>query len=695
MVEKVREIAGYSAAELIGQGGFGAVFRAADPEHDRHVAIKLLPGRLNDDERRRFDRERQAMGRLGAHPYIVPVYDSGYTEAGEGYIVMELATGGTLRDRIDGDGPMPWDLATRYLILIAEAVQFAHDQGVLHRDIKPDNILVNEVGFPKLSDFGIAAVLDNETATTATTATLAHAAPEMLDGVASAPAVDVYALGSTLHTLLSGIPPFMRRGEEANMALLINRLVTTAPPDLRPLGVPDEVATVIERALAKDPAHRQPTAAALANELRACLGTEVEGLPSLGAPSLDTPGSPTSHPAPPSVSPSTPPPGTTALSGAPATERMAGGPGAASDALTGGPGAASDAVAGGPGSASDAVAGGPQASAPAPTAVIDDWVKAPPSPATRRRPTGGAMAALIGAGVAAAVLAVVGLGWVMVGGGDDGDDGGGEVATGDLAGSTFGPETEEGDVASAVDAAEEAAEAATAAAAEAAAAAAGTAAEEALDEVASGDDGSEMSEPVDGDDPASATTTAPAAPVSPGDADPTIEIDCPDQVAMDRETSCTILTSGITSGTWRLPAFQVGDAPLTVGTGRTEIVVEPIAAEMLGRSFTLTVSGSTADGRAISAEHVFTVVAVAIEIDCPAEIAVGTSIVCEIVTANAADGEWRIPGFGGDVLTPDRTVIFIEPTDEANVGRTFTLTVDARSADGEVVTATATFVVTA
>lgn len=270
MAANTRDIAGYRQAELIGRGGFASVYRATDAAHGRDVAIKVLLGTLGEAERRRFDRERQTMGRLGSHPNIIAVHESGYTEAGEGYIVMELATGGSLRDRLERDGRMPWDEAVRIMAAIAGAAQAAHDQGVLHRDIKPDNILIDAYGHPKLTDFGIAAVASNATATTSTTATVAHAAPEVLQGQTGSPAVDIYAVGSTLYNLITGWPPF-QRADDQGVSPIITRVLGEQPPDLRAIGVPDAAAAVAERALAKTPQERQANAAILSADLLASI----------------------------------------------------------------------------------------------------------------------------------------------------------------------------------------------------------------------------------------------------------------------------------------------------------------------------------------------------------------------------------------------------------------------------------------
>ncbi|MEM8923402.1 MAG: serine/threonine-protein kinase [Actinomycetota bacterium] len=263
-----RDIAGYTAATLIGHGGFGAVYRAVDHDHGRDVAIKVLPGLSDEQRRRRFDRERRAMGMLAGHSNVMPVHDSGYTANDEGYIVMDFAPGGSLTDRVRGDGPLRWPEAVEVMAAVADATDAAHRHGVLHRDIKPDNILIDRFGVPRLTDFGIAAVAGNATATTSTTATLAHAAPEVLDGRPSSAASDVYSLASTFYNLVLGHPPFVRQGDDG-LAPLMARIITEPPPALGGHGVPMAVEEVVARAMAKDPADRPSSANELAHRLRA------------------------------------------------------------------------------------------------------------------------------------------------------------------------------------------------------------------------------------------------------------------------------------------------------------------------------------------------------------------------------------------------------------------------------------------
>ena len=268
MTEASRTIAGYPDAVLIGQGGFGVVYRATDHAHGREVAVKVLHGVLDDTQRRRFDRERKAMGALGGHPNVIAVHDSGYVESGDGYIVMEYAPGGSYGDRIRRNGPLAWPEALEVIVAVASAVEAAHRSGVLHRDIKPDNILIDRFGTPKLTDFGIAALAGSATNTTSTTATLAHAAPEILDGRPSSAASDVYALASTFHNLILGRPPFFRPGDEGNAAM-IARILTEAPPDLTTVGVPASVAEVANQSLAKGSQDRPASAGDLSRALAA------------------------------------------------------------------------------------------------------------------------------------------------------------------------------------------------------------------------------------------------------------------------------------------------------------------------------------------------------------------------------------------------------------------------------------------
>lgn len=270
-------IEGFEDAVEIGRGGFGVVYRARQPALNRTVAIKMISSTFGAAERERFAREGWAMGTLSGHPHIVNVYAVGIAPSGNPYIVMAYLARGSLAGHVEREGPLPWPEAARIGIKLAGALETAHRAGTLHRDVKPENILLSDYGEPLLADFGIARVQGGfETASGLITASMAHAAPEIFDGKVPTVASDVYALGSTIFTLLAGHPPFVANADEGLVALYL-RIAAEPLPDLRPEGVPSSVCTVIEQALAKDPAARQSSAAELGRQLQ-----EVErrsGLP--------------------------------------------------------------------------------------------------------------------------------------------------------------------------------------------------------------------------------------------------------------------------------------------------------------------------------------------------------------------------------------------------------------------------------
>lgn len=241
----------------IGRGGFGVVHLARDVAHGRSVAVKTLPRLSDEGARRRFDRERRAMGSLSGHPHIGVIHTSGVNEVGDPYIVMELLGGGSLGDRI-ADGPMPVDEVVEIGLALADALAAAHAAGVLHLDMKPDNVLMSDFGRPKIVDFGIAALVDDETATTTIRATPAYADPEVLDGRPSTPASDVYGLAATMYALLTGHAPYSSQaGVSGESSLGILRRVAVEPvPRIERADVPAPLADLLQRAMAKHAAER-------------------------------------------------------------------------------------------------------------------------------------------------------------------------------------------------------------------------------------------------------------------------------------------------------------------------------------------------------------------------------------------------------------------------------------------------------
>ncbi|MCX7621444.1 MAG: serine/threonine-protein kinase [Acidimicrobiales bacterium] len=261
----------------IGVGGFATVYKAYQPAFRRTVAVKVLAA-LNLDEaaKERFERECQAMGALSEHPNIVTVYGAGFTTSGRPYLVMAYLPGGALAERLEKSGPLSWQEATLIGVHLAGALETAHRAEIIHRDIKPGNVLVSQYGDAQLTDFGIARISGgHETRSGVITASMAHAPPEVLDGQRPSILADVYSLGSTIFELIYGAPAFQAEGDES-MVPMLRRILTEPPPDLRQLGVPDSICQVIERAMAKEPGMRQQSALEFGRELQAA--RRAEGL---------------------------------------------------------------------------------------------------------------------------------------------------------------------------------------------------------------------------------------------------------------------------------------------------------------------------------------------------------------------------------------------------------------------------------
>jgi hypothetical protein len=277
------EIAGLSGPVEVGRGGFGVVYRAHDDRFDREVALKVIRETgLSDEVVARFARECRSLGSLSGHPNIVSIYDAGQTDDGELYLVMEFLPRGSLAERVSKAGAAPPRDVLAWGAALAGALETAHRSGIIHRDVKPENVLFSTFGAPKLVDFGIARMRTAfETRSGQVSATLSHAAPEIIGGAPASAQSDVYSLASVLFHALAGSAPFDRPGEES-LAPLIARIATAQPPDLGEQGVPAPLAAVIARGLAKEPADRPATAAAFGQELQdaaSALGFPVPEVP--------------------------------------------------------------------------------------------------------------------------------------------------------------------------------------------------------------------------------------------------------------------------------------------------------------------------------------------------------------------------------------------------------------------------------
>ncbi|MGF6889344.1 putative ATPase/DNA-binding NarL/FixJ family response regulator [Nocardia sp. GAS34] len=260
-------LAGFDAAELVGRGGFAEVYRCFQASLDRTVAVKVLTEALDDDNRARFLREQRAMGRLTGHPNIVGVLQVGQTESGRPYLVMQYHERGSLDARIREDGPLTVEEAVRVGRKLAGALGAAHRVGIVHRDVKPANILFTDYDEPVLTDFGIAHFAGGfQTAAGMVTGSPAFTAPEVLGGDPPTSAADVYGLGSTLFCALTGHAAFERVSGEQVVAQFL-RITTQHIPDLRESGFSDDICAIIEAAMSRDPRER-PTAAAFGIQLR-------------------------------------------------------------------------------------------------------------------------------------------------------------------------------------------------------------------------------------------------------------------------------------------------------------------------------------------------------------------------------------------------------------------------------------------
>ncbi len=258
----------YRLEEILGEGGVGIVFKAVHEPDGEVVALKVLRAELVGDEtyRRRFEREGRIASGL-SHPHLVPVVDAGEAD-GQQYLAARYVAGRTLAERLEAEGPLPLSPLLRIASEIATGLDTLHREGLVHRDVKPSNIILGESGGSFLTDFGLAkgAAATVLTEPGRVVGTLDYLAPEVIKGTPAGPAADIYALGCVTYECIAGRPPFAGGSfVEATLAILADE-----PPD--PCtgrdDLPPGLSFAVLQALAKAPGDRPPTAAAYALMLR-------------------------------------------------------------------------------------------------------------------------------------------------------------------------------------------------------------------------------------------------------------------------------------------------------------------------------------------------------------------------------------------------------------------------------------------
>lgn len=289
-----RTLGNYRIIEQIGLGGMATVFKGYDPDTDRYVAIKILPQHFSHDPqfRERFKREAKAIARL-EHLHILPIFTYG-EEDGIAYMAMRYLQGGTLTDRI-GLGALPLAEASQILRQLANALDHAHSQNILHRDMKPSNVLLDEAGNAYLMDFGIAKIVEATIDLTGDRllGTPAYMSPEQCKGEPIGPASDIYSLGIILYEMVTGRRPFHA---ETPVAVILQQLNNPLPPprQIRP-DLPEQAENVIFKALAKNPESRYKSAVEFADAFSQAIATAdtAVALTRPAQPSTSTPLPPT------------------------------------------------------------------------------------------------------------------------------------------------------------------------------------------------------------------------------------------------------------------------------------------------------------------------------------------------------------------------------------------------------------------
>jgi serine/threonine protein kinase len=272
--------------ELVSSGQASSLYRAVQTVPRRRVAVKVLHDELTSDTGQRFDRERTITGQLSGQSAIVPLFETGVTAGDEPYLVMPFYARGSLARLIADHGRLPWREAAFLIEPIAVTLAEVHSRGIVHRNLKPENILLTDFLMPRVADFDMSLPVGERSTTATTTASPFFSAPESAGHIEADPAADVYSLGAILWALLSGQMLFADdvSGTKARTATAQARTGQPAPPTV---VAPDSIRDLIARSMAENTRDRPANAATFVSELRHSVAHPDETSANSGAPEIN------------------------------------------------------------------------------------------------------------------------------------------------------------------------------------------------------------------------------------------------------------------------------------------------------------------------------------------------------------------------------------------------------------------------
>ena len=268
------ELSGFAFDRVIGRGGTATVYLAVQAPFDRQVAVKIYQGQITEDQSRRvFEKECRAIGQLSARQGFAAFYAAGFMDDGAPYLVMQYYPKGSLAGLVRTSGPLSTDEVIGVVRRIGGALVASHAAGIYHRDVKPENMLIDDEGLPVLSDFGISAIGDAASSRSVMAFSPSHVAPEVLEGARAGASADLYSFASSLFTLLEGHAPF-EKSDDGHPGAMLVRVLQQEPPLITRTDVPPGLVALISRTLAKSPQDRPRDVAAFLDEFELAIGSD-------------------------------------------------------------------------------------------------------------------------------------------------------------------------------------------------------------------------------------------------------------------------------------------------------------------------------------------------------------------------------------------------------------------------------------